>query len=309
MGVTPKQYKFDNVNYPVSENIKSSADVSEQGRHFVHEPCFTLAQQKWEYVIENTTVIHKSTDAKKGKIQVELAMRWWVSQDKYPLFTTIAVKDFDTYAEAWTYEHAVIEQLRAQLNHPMITRNAFKYFYKPDEKFSRNSFSIQIVQADQKKAFNIERIIRHHSNTTTGYLGNYVRFGIIHQTKIFDEQATPQWQIYQYYDIWIYSIRLSRKVEGPERSRIRSELKNIAKFRNMSWPMMTDKPLQIPFLAQSNFSETMKRWLKRFLRQRKDLGIPFHVQKCNIRAAAHSKVADILHNPFNWQDYHLSQID
>ena len=177
------------------------------------------------------------------------------------------------------------------------------------EKFSRNSFSIQIVQADQKKAFNIERIIRHDSNTTTGYLGNYVRFGIIHQTKIFDEQATPQWQIYQYYDIWIYSIRLSRKVEGPERSRIRSELKNIAKFRNMSWPMMTDKPLQIPFLAQSNFSETMKRWLKRFLRQRKDLGIPFHVQKCNIRAAAHSKVADILHNPFNWQDYHLSQID
>jgi len=134
MGVTPKQYKFDNVNYPVSENIKSSADVSEQGRHFVHEPCFTLAQQKWEYVIENTTVIHKSTDAKKGKIQVELAMRWWVSQDKYPLFTTIAVKDFDTYAEAWTYEHAVIEQLRAQLNHPMITRNAFKYFYKPDKR-------------------------------------------------------------------------------------------------------------------------------------------------------------------------------
>lgn len=48
---------------------------------------------------------------KEGKaIQVELAIRWWVSQDNYPTFTTIAIHHFDNYAEAWTYEHAVIEQ-------------------------------------------------------------------------------------------------------------------------------------------------------------------------------------------------------
>jgi len=49
-------------------------------------------------------------------------------------------------------------------------------------------------------------------------------------------------------------IRLSTHVEEPECSRIRSESKNIAKFRNMTWPMMTDRPLQIPILAQPEFT-------------------------------------------------------
>lgn len=63
----------------------------------------------------------------------------------------------------------------------------------------------------------------------------------------------------QYTKTVVYSlIRLSRNAQEPERSRISSELKNIAKFRNMNWPLMTDKPLQIPFLAHSDFSKSME---------------------------------------------------
>ncbi len=106
----------------------------------------------------------------------------------------------------------------------------------------------------------------------------------------------------------IYSfIRLSNYVEEPERSRLRSELKRIAKFRNMTWPLKTQKPLLIPFLSQTNFAKTMKRWIKRFLRTRKDLAIPFHLPKCNVREGAHQKVADVLYNPFAWGDFDLSQ--
>ena len=98
-------------------------------------------------------------------------------------------------------------------------------------------------------------------------------------------------------------IRLSSNVEEPERSRIRSELKKIAAFRNMTWPLMTNKPFQIPFLAPSNFAQNVKRWLKRFLRTRKHLAIPSHLPKGNVREAAHTKVADALYNPFNWRDF------
>lgn len=73
----------------------------------------------------------------------------------------------------------------------------------------------------------------------------------------------------------------------------------------MTWPSMTDKPLQIPFLAPSNFAQNVKRWLKRFLRTRKHLTIPFHLPKCNVREAAHTKVADALCNPFSWQEFDL----
>lgn len=103
-------------------------------------------------------------------------------------------------------------------------------------------------------------------------------------------------------------IRLSTHVEEPERARIRSELKHIAN-RNITWPMMSDRPLQIPFLAHPDCSKTMKRWLKRYLRPRKANGIPFHLPKCNIREAAHSKVADILYNLFNWEEQDLSKPD
>lgn len=105
--------------------------------------------------------------------------------------------------------------------------------------------------------------------------------------------------------IYIY-IRLSSYVEEPERSRIRSELKRIAKFRNMTWPMTTQKSFQIPFLSPMNF-KTTKRWIKRFLRARKQLGIVFHLPKCIVREAAHSKVAALLYNPFAWSEYDLSQ--
>ena len=54
-------------------------------------------------------------------------------------------------------------------------------------------------------------------------------------------------------------------------------------------------------------AQTTKRWMKRFLRDRKQLGISFHLPKCNIREASHSKVADILYNPFAWNDCDLSQ--
>jgi len=33
------------------------------------------------------------------------------------------LKHFETYAAAWTYEHALIEQMQAPLNHPLISKH------------------------------------------------------------------------------------------------------------------------------------------------------------------------------------------
>ena len=184
---------------------------------------------------------------KQGKaIQVELAIRWWASQSNYSTFTTIAIRHLQTYAEAWTYEHAVIQQLQAPLNYPMIskflTRNAFKYFYKPDRK------QIQGISSRYRLYARIRRRLRTkaESNTSIPML-RLDTWRIMYNLSSYTKQrfeTSKQLGSGAYTDTMIYSfIRLSSYVEEPERSRIRSELKRIARFRNMTWPMMTQKQL------------------------------------------------------------------
>ena len=186
-------------------------------------------------------------------------------------------------------------------------RNAFKYIYKPDKrKFTG-------IESSRHRLF--QRIRRRFWTLKESFASiptlRLETWTVMYNSASHNQQrflTSKQLRSGKYTDTMIYGfIRLSAHVEEPERSRIRSELKNVAKFRNMTSPMMTERPLQIPFLAQSDFSKTMKRWLKRYLRPRKGNGIPFHLPTCNIREAAHSKVADTVYNSFNWKEHDLSQ--
>ena len=148
---------------------KSPAEISERGHYFVQRPMFYIGSTKVGVCHREYNRHTQFNRYKKGKaIQVELAIRWWASQDNYSQFSIIALKHFDTYAEAWTYEHALIEQMKAPLNHPLIskhpTRNAFKYVYKPDK---RNFVGIEsrhrLFKTYLGAIFNIERITYQHS--------------------------------------------------------------------------------------------------------------------------------------------------
>ena len=112
---------------------------SKQTHYFVQRPMFYIGSTKVGVCHREYNRHTQLNRYKHGKaIQVELAIRWWASENNYSQFSTIAVKHFDTYEAAWTYEHALIEQLQAPLNHPLIskhlTRNAFRYFYKPEKR-------------------------------------------------------------------------------------------------------------------------------------------------------------------------------
>ena len=168
MDTTPKKYRLEEVNHPLSVNIKSPAVVSEQSHQFVQQPMFYVGSTK---VGVRRREYHRHTQVNRYKaIQVELAIRWWVSQDNHPTLSTIAVRHFGTYAAEWTYEHAIIEQLQAPLNHPLIakhlTRNALKYYYKPD-KGSFQGIHSRYRLFRRKKTFNIEGIQHYHSTTET----------------------------------------------------------------------------------------------------------------------------------------------
>ena len=313
LGVTPQSYKYNDVQPATSVYIKSPAVVSEQTHYFVQRPMFYIGSTKVGVCHREYNRHTQLNRYQNGKaIQVELAIRWWASENNYSQFSTIAIKGFDTYEAAWTYEHALIEKLQAPLNHPLIskhlTRNAFRYFYKPEKR----------RLAGIESRYRLFRRIRRRTTTLKESYGTIATlrldtWSVMYKLASYTQQRfliSKQLRSGQYTDTMIYGfIRLSAHVEEPERSRIRHELKNIAKFRNMTWPMMTDKPLQIPFLAHPEFARTTKRWLKRYIRPRKYNAIPFHLPKGTVREAAHSKVADILYNPFSWEEHDLSQPD
>ena len=272
---------------------KSPAEISERGHYFVQRPMFYIGSTKVGVCHREYNRHTQFNRYKNGKaIQVELAIRWWASQDNYSQFSIIALKHFDTYAEAWTYEHALIEQMKAPLNHPLIskhpTRNAFKYVYKPDK---RNFVGIESRHRLFRRIWGrFSTLKESHTSIPTFRLETWTVMYNLASYSVQHFATSKQLRSGKFTDTMIYGfIRLSAHVEEPERSRIRSELKNIAKLRNMTWPMMSDRPLQLPFLAHPDFSRTMKRWLKRFLRPRKANGIPFHLPKRNIREGAHSK--------------------
>ena len=313
MQVTPTTYKFEDVTHLNAVYIKSSAEISDNKRLFTQKQMFYIGSTKVglchrEY--NRNTQVHRF---KAGKaIQVELAIRWWTSQKNYHTFSTIAIKPFDSYASAWIYEHAIIEQLKAPLNHPLIskhlTRNAFQYYYKPDkQRISGICSSFRLFHRIRRRIHTLKQ-----STTTTQEL-RLDTWRIMYNLASFNKQrflTSKQLRSGQYTDTMVYGfIRLSRNVEEPERSRIRSELKRIAAFRNMTWPLMNNKPLHIPSLAPTNFAPTIKRWMKRFLRIRKHLAIPFHLPTCTVREAAHTKVADTLYNPFSWSEFDVFDPD
>ena len=188
----------------------------------------------------------------------------------------------------------MIQQLEAPLNFPLVarflTRNAFRYFYKPDKRSIQGINSRYRLFARFRRRLNTKDKDYH----TLAEL-RMETWKILYNLASFTKQrfeTSKQLGSGAYTNTMIYSfIRLTSYIEEPERSRIRSELKRIAKFRNMTWPMQTQKPFQIPLLSQPKFSKLMKRWIKRFLRTRKELAIPFHLP----------------YNPFAWEDYDLLQ--
>ena len=189
MGVTPATYKFENVTQSHTVHIKSPAVVTPSSHRFTQKQMFYIGSTKVDLCHREDNRHTQLYRYKQGKaIQVELAISWWASQDNYRLFTTIAIKHCQTYAEAWTYEHAAMQQLQAPLNYPLIskylTRNAFKYYYKPDRQRLQGITSSYRLYARIRRRLQTKDIYTHCCGLEVGYMENYVQPSFIQQTVV-----------------------------------------------------------------------------------------------------------------------------
>ena len=55
-------------------------------------------------------------------MSTERALKYWARRSDFEMFTILVLKSFDTYAQAWTFEHLLISHWQPPLNHPFITK-------------------------------------------------------------------------------------------------------------------------------------------------------------------------------------------
>jgi len=91
-------------NIPFECTSKAQLKFQNMDIFFMQRPMFYVGSTKVGVCHRECNRHTQLTRYKQGKaIQVELAIRWWASEDNYSQFSTIALKHFETYAGAWTY--------------------------------------------------------------------------------------------------------------------------------------------------------------------------------------------------------------
>jgi hypothetical protein len=53
-------------------------------------------------------------------VHVELSIRYWLSNNNFPLFNLIVLEPHSTYEQAWVREHCLLGYWQTMLNHPLF---------------------------------------------------------------------------------------------------------------------------------------------------------------------------------------------
>ena len=106
---------------------------------------------------------------------IELALRWWHTNNNYPQYSTFFLQSTSTYPKAWAQEHALIQHHKAPLNYPHI----------PKHLYTQNSLCIS-HQAQQDSLLT-------HTHTATRLWRRVRRAtGTLHRPQTPSKQRTQQ---------------------------------------------------------------------------------------------------------------------
>ena len=89
--------------------------------------------------------------------------------------------------------------------------------------------------------------------------------------------------------------RLSNHLDDPPRTRVKSLLVQVLKFRQLAVPKQR-KPLVIPLLAHTSFKQSVRTFLRDQIRLNKEFLIPFHLPSVQVVAGKRQSMKDLLYN-------------
>ena len=233
--------------------------------------------------------------------QVELAVRYWHSAGNFEAFSVVAITACESYRAAWIFEHSLIELWQPKLNFPFIQqflkRSALGF--RPAKRRRMTAygrFGLRLWRKLRKRLYPTRQplamcVSRRHAwemlfDLTSFTAASFRANKTLRSTRFTDDE--------------VYAMfRLSMNLEEPLRSRARQFLKQVAHFRNMTWPVQ-NAPLAIQFLAPDDFPKQISRWLRAQVLRYKWMLVPFHLPPHTVREAPHQSLREFLHNTQFW---------
>ena len=237
--------------------------------------------------------------------QAELAIRYWQSQGNFERFSIIVLATFHSYRAAWISEHCFIDAWQPTLNYPFILTRLKRTAlgFRPTKKrrrlteFSTHGLRLwrklrkRLFYSSQPAAFSIRRKQAWE-----------ILFDVASHT-LASFRACTVLRSSRYVNDEVYAvIRLSLTLEEPLRSRTRQLLKQVANYRQMTWPSNAGT-LSLQPMAHRSFSREIREWLKSQIRRYRHILVPFHLPSTQIREAPHRSLLKCLHNTSAWDEW------
>ena len=305
LGIRLDMYTFPYFNSACSVYIKlpfywtvqgtSNQPVYHQfGRFYIGSTSITAAKRDFNRMAKLKQVLHDSA------VHVELAIRYWANKPSdFHQFGTIVVKTCSTYEEAWVFEHLLISRWQAPLNFPFITEflklkaKGWQLQYrKHNKQFPRVPLGDRLYQRVRRRLHTLHAPLTEYSFQTTSWT---VLYRLTSPGRIAFETAASlrsgkyhDWELYAFY-------RLAGHLEEPLRSQARHKMTQAFKFRNLTKPTM-NSPRTLPFLAYTQFSSQVQRWLRDHILQFKEIAIPLHIPTSKLRESAYPTIRSLLHH-------------
>ena len=249
-------------------------------------------QKKTFYVGSTTTGIHHRQDArwrkdrclKQGQfVNVELVMHYLHSRG--PLHEVVIVPLFNLVnaTDTGSKETKIIQNWRPMYNHPRINK------LHPTSTFRTTKLAITALSHTTKSSRLWKKVRRRLQSV--GILGFYVTssaspsFGwdilmMLAAGGLLAFDASRRLRSSEFSHLHVYALhRLANHLEDPPRSRVKSLLKQIFRFRGMAFPRQC-KPLVIPLLAHTGFKQAEKGFYGNKLRTFETIWFLFIYPQC-----------------------------
>lgn len=302
LGINPSTYTFEffqctAVTYlklpfhppPLSSNPK----YKQSGRFYIGSTSIGMAKREFNRMA-------KFKLAREGNpVHVELAVKYWSRRSDFFQYTAIPIASFSTYQEAWVFEHLLISRWQPPLNHPFITKILTLKTSGWMVQYKKHSQHFPSVPEGQRLFQRLRRRL------TTRAIPTSVQCKQQHAWNILFQLTSPGKISFDTsrdlrsgkYDDWeIYAIfRLCNHLEQPTRGTAKKLLSSAMTFRNMTIPKK-NRPASMIFLAHSDFSSQIGKFLKQHVQRYKHLAIPLHLPTAKMRETAAQKLSQFLHN-------------
>ena len=264
-------------------------------------------QNKSFYVGSTITGLHVRQDVRWRKhrcleqgqfVNVELVMHYLHSRGLLHDVAILPLFNLVNATDTRSKELEIIQSWRPMYNHPWINR------LHPTSTFRTTKLIIQALGYTTKSSRLWQKvrrrmqtlgILQYYADSTSSLQGWDILMMLAAGGRLAFE-ASRRLRSSEFSPMHVFALhRLSNHLDDPPRTKVKSSLVQVLKFRQLAVPKLR-KPLVIPFLAHLSFKQSVRAFLRHHVLSSKEFLIPFHLPSVQVVAGKQQSMKDLFYN-------------